>query len=115
MPSNTTTVIQNMFSITSKTIYAVNIVLGSLINKLFGVINDPMLTKVLQRLITSKGSGKVNRALAGMVLDMVHESPRRDRLHHLGVGPAVPLQEAKEDAFTSCTSPSCSIPLDSYI
>ena len=64
-----------MFSITPKTLYAVHMVLGSFIDKLFGVIDDQMLTKALQGLIASKGIGKVNRALAGMVLDMGHEGP----------------------------------------
>ncbi len=86
-------------------------VLGSFIDKLFGVIDDQMLTKALQGLIASKGIGKVNRALAGMVLDMGHEGPRRDRLHYLGVDPAVPLQKAKDDAFAS--SASASLPLSS--
>ena len=64
-----------------------------------------MLTKALQRLMAAKGIGKVNRALAGMVLDKGHEGPRRDRLHHLGVDPAFPHQKAKDDAFASRTSP----------
>lgn len=75
-------------------------ILGSFIDKLFGVIDDQMLTKALQRLMASKGIGKVNRALAGTVLDMVHQSPRRDGLYHLGIAP----QKAKDDAFASRTS-----------
>ena len=110
-----------MFSITPKPLDAVNMVLGSFVDKLFGVINHQMLTKALQGLIAPKGVGKVNRALAGMVLDMGQKGLRRDRLHHLGVDPAITLQKAKDDAFASRTSASlplpctCSIPLDSYI
>jgi len=66
-----------MFSIALKPLDIVNVVLGSLIDKYLGVINHQMLTKALQRLIasvlSSSGIRKVNRALAGMVLDMGHE------------------------------------------
>ncbi len=99
-----------MFSITPKPLYAVNMVLGSFIDKLFGVINHQMLTKALQRLIASKGVRIVNRALAGMVLDMGQKGLSRDRLHHLGVDPAVPLQKVKDDAFASRTSVSLPLP-----
>ena len=36
-------------------------------------------------------------------------APRRDRLHYLGVDPAVPLQKAKDDAFASSASASLSL------
>ena len=85
-------------------------VLGSFIDKLFGVINHQMLAKALQRLIAPKGVGKVNRALVGMVLDMGQKGLRRDRLHHLGVDPAITLQKAKDDAFASRTPASLSLP-----
>jgi len=75
VPRNTSVVVQNMFSITPKPLDAVNVVLGSFIDKLLGVIDHQMLTKALQRLIASKDIRIVNRALAGMVLDMVHEGP----------------------------------------
>ena len=39
VPRNTSVVVQNMFSITPKTLNAVNMVFGSFIDKLFGVIN----------------------------------------------------------------------------
>jgi hypothetical protein len=55
VPRNTSVVVQNMFSITPKTFDAVNVVLGSFIDKLLGVIDHQMLTKALQRLIASKG------------------------------------------------------------
>ena len=107
VPRNTSVVVQNMFSITPKPLNAVNVVLGSLIDKFLGVINHQMLTKALQRLITSKGVRIVNRALAGMVLNM---GAPRDRLHYLGVDPAVPLQQAKNDAFASSTTASLPLP-----
>jgi len=59
-----------MFSITPKTFDAVNMVFGSLIDKLFGVINHQMLTKALQGLIAPKSVHIVDRTLAGMVLNM---------------------------------------------
>ena len=85
-------------------------VLGSFIDKLLGVINHQMLTKALQRLTASKGVRIVNQALAGMVLDMGHKGLRRDRLHYLGVDPAVPLQKVKDDAFTPSTTASLPLP-----
>jgi len=63
-----------------------------------------MPTKALQRLIASKGIGKVNRALAGVVLDMGYQSPRRDRLYHLVMDPTKAPQKAKDDAFATRTS-----------
>jgi hypothetical protein len=99
-----------MFSITPKPLNAINVVLGSLIDKFLGVIDYQMLTEALQRLIASvlgsSGIRKVNRALTGMVSDMGHEGLRRDRLHYLGIEPAFPLQEAKNDAFTPSASAS---------
>lgn len=61
-----------MLSITPNILYIVNMVLGSFVDKLFGVIKQQMLSKALQGLITPKGAAKVNRALAGMVLDIGH-------------------------------------------
>jgi hypothetical protein len=106
-----------MFSITPKTLNAVNVVFGSLIDKLFGVINHQMFTKALQGLIAPKGIRIVDRALAGMVLNMGQKGLRRDRdrLHRLALvsraDPAIPLQKAKNDAFASRTS--ASLPLTS--
>ena len=110
VPRNTSVVVQNMFSITPKTLNAINVVLGSLIDKFLGVIDHQMLTKALQRLITAKGIRIVNRALAGVVLNMGHEGPRRDRLHDLGIDPAIALQQAKDNAFASRTSASLTLP-----
>ena len=99
VPQNTSVVVQNMFSITPKTLNAVNVVLGSFIDKLLGVINYQMFTKALQRLIAPKGVRIVDRTLTGMVLNMSQKGLRRDRLHYLALvsraDPAIPLQQAK--------------------
>ena len=110
VPRNTSVVVQNMFSITPKTLNAINVVLGSLIDKLLGVINHQMLTKALQGLIAPKGIRIVDRTLTGMVLNMGQKGLRRDRLHHLGIDPAIALQQAKDDAFASRTSASLTLP-----
>ena len=110
VPRNTLVVVQNMFSITPKTLNAVNVVLGSFIDKLLGVINHQMLTKALQGLIAPKGIRIVDRTLTGMVLNMGQKGLRRDRLHHLGIDPAIALQQAKDDAFASRTSASLTLP-----
>ena len=110
VPRNTSIVVQNMFSITPKTLNAVNMVFGSFIDKLFGVINHQMFTKALQRLIAPKGVRIVDRALAGMVLNMGQKGLRRDRLHYLGIDPAIALQKAKNDAFASRTSAALPLP-----
>ena len=114
VPRNTSVVVQNMLSITPKTLNAIYVVHGSLIDKFLGVIDHQMLTKALQRLIASvlgsSGIRIVNRALAGVVLDMGHEGPRRDRLHYLGIDPVIPLQQAKNDAFASSTTASLPLP-----
>ena len=87
VPRNTSVVVQNMFSITPKPLNAFNVVLGSLIDKFLGVIDYQMLTKALQRLIASKGICIVNRALAGVVLNMGHEGgpPRPTPLPCAGI------------------------------
>ena len=80
VPQNPSGVVQNMFSNTLKPLNAINVVLGSLIDKFLGVIDHQMLTKALQRLIASvlgsSGIRIVNRALAGVVLNMGHEADR---------------------------------------
>ena len=111
VPRNISVGVQNMFSITPKTLIAIYVVLGSLIDKFLGVIDHQMLTKALQRLIASvlgsSGIRIVNRALAGMVLDMGHEGPRRDRLHYLGIDPAIPVQQAKTMLLPRASRPRC--------
>ena len=111
VPRNPSVVVQNMFSITPKPLDAVNVVLGSLIDKFLGVIDHQMLTKALERLITSvlssSGIRIVNRALAGVVLNMGHEGPRRDRLHDLGIDPAIPVQQAKTMLLPRASRPRC--------
>lgn len=93
-------VVQNVFSITPKPFNAVDMVFGLFTNELFGVIHHHMFSIPLQRLIAAKRVGVVNRPLAGMRLDMGHERLCRDRLHHFGVDPAIPLQQAEYDTFT---------------
>ena len=90
-----------MFSITPKPFDTVDMVFGFFINKVFGVIYDQMFTISLQRLIPAKRIGVVDRSLAGMRLDMRHQGLGRDRLHDLGVNPAIPLQQAEYDAFAA--------------
>lgn len=110
VPRNTSVVVQNMFSITPKTLDAVNMVICSFIGKLLGVINYQMFTKALQGLIAPIGVRIVDRTLTGMVLNMGQKGLRRDRLHHLGIDPAIALQQAKDDAFASRTSASLPLP-----
>ena len=69
-----------------------------------------MFTKALQGLIAPKGVRIVDRTLAGMVLNMGQKGLRRDRLHHLRIDSAIPLQQAKDDAFASRTSASLPLP-----
>jgi hypothetical protein len=45
----------------------------------------------------------------GIALDMNQKGLSRDRLHYLGVVPAITLQKAKDVAFTSRTSASLSL------
>jgi hypothetical protein len=46
-----------------------------------------------------------------MVLNMSQKGLRRDRLHHLRIDPAIPLQKTKNDALASRTS--AALPLTS--
>src|SRR5674476_308010 len=99
-------VVQNMFSITPKTFNAIDMVFGLFTYKVFGMINHHMFSISLQRLIPTKRIGEIDRSLAGMRLDMSHQSLCRNRLHNLGVHPPIPLQQAEYDAFTSCATPT---------
>jgi hypothetical protein len=45
-----------------------------------------------------------------MVLNMGQKGLRRDRLHYLRIDPAIPLQQAKDDAFASRTSAALPLP-----
>ena len=110
VPRNTSVVVHNMFSITPKPLDDVNMVLSSFIDKFLGVIDHQMLTKALQRLIASKGIRIVDRALAGMVLDMGQKGLRRDRLHYLRIDPAIALQKAKNDTLASRTTAALPLP-----
>ena len=110
VPRNPSVVVQNMFSITPKTLQALNGVLGNIRDKLLGVINHQMLNTALQGLIAPKGIRIVDRTLTGMVLNMGQKGLRRDRLHDLGIDPAIALQQAKDDAFASRTSASLTLP-----
>ena len=91
-------------------VHAVNVVFGSFIDKLLGVINHQMFTKALQGLIAPKSVRIVDRALAGMVLNMGQKGPRRDRLHYLRIDPAIALQKAKNDTLASRTSAALPLP-----
>lgn len=99
-------VIQNMFSITPKSLNPVDMVIGLITYKAFGMFNYHMLAKSLQRLIPPKRIGVIDRSLAGMGLDMCYERFCRDRRHHFGVDPSVPLQQAEYDTFTTGATPT---------
>ena len=79
-------------------------ILGSFIDKLFGVIDDQMLTKALQRLMASQGIGKVNRALVGMALDMGHPEPPPRPTLPPWYRPCHSAPEGKRRCFGSRTS-----------
>ena len=114
VPRNPSVVVQNMFSITPKPLNAINVVLGSLIDKFLGVIDHQMLTKALQRLIASVlGSSGIRIVPSPCGCGSQYGSegpPRRDRLHDLGIDPAIALQQAKNDAFASSTTASLPLP-----
>src|SRR5450759_525151 len=109
IPRYAAIVVQNMFSITPKPFNAVDMVFGLFTHKAFGMINHHMFSKSLQRLISTKRIGVVDRSLVGMRLDMSHERLCRNRLHNLGVDPSIPLQQAEYDAFTSCATPTLTL------
>src|SRR3990172_10838781 len=63
------------------------------------MIDRMVFPVTLERLITSEGIGVVDRALAGLGLNMMHQFLRGDTLHHVGVDPSIPLQQAEYDTF----------------
>lgn len=93
-----------MFGIAPKTLNTIDVVFGLIVYKSFGVIHHQMFTVSLQRLISTKRIGVIDRSLAGMRLDMSHERFCRDRLINLGINPSIPLQQAEYDAFSSRTT-----------
>lgn len=55
-----------------------------------------MLAETAQGTISPEGVGVVDRALAGARPDVIHQDFGRYRLHHLGVDPALSLEETED-------------------
>ena len=65
---------QRFLSITPKPFDAVDMIFGLFTYKVFGVTHRHMFSVSLQRLISAKRIGVIDRSLAGMRLDMIHQS-----------------------------------------
>ncbi len=90
-----------MLGITPEALDAVDVVFGAFIHECFGVTDRMMLPITPQRLVASKGIGVVDRALAGVGLDMTHQFLRRDRLGGFRIDLPIALQEPENHAFPS--------------
>lgn len=99
---NPTIVVQNMLGVTPKALNAVDMVLAS-VGKGLAMIQAVMLAPAFERVVTPECVSVVDRSLPRMLPDMSHEFVGSNSLYHLGVHPAVTLQKAKYNAFSSRT------------
>jgi len=97
-----------MFRITPKTFDTVNVIFCSSVDHTFAMVNRVMFTQTLERVVTSKLVGKVDRTLSRFLLDDFHEFRSRDSLHNPRVDPPIALQKAEDNTFTLGASTSSS-------
>src|SRR3989344_2069542 len=107
---NPPVIVQHMFGKTPKTLNAVNVILGLLVDQLFRVINFVVFAPALQGIVASKPVGVVNRALPGLLADDRHQFLGRDPLDNSSVDSPIALQQAKNNTFTSSASPAPTFP-----
>ena len=105
---NPSVVIQDMLRKTPKSLNAVNVIFGSLVDHVFGMINLVMLAPALERIVTSEFIRKVDGALPCLLAYNLHQLLGRNTLDHSRVDPPVSLQKAENDAFASSSAPTLS-------
>lgn len=88
---------------TPKTLNAVNVILAA-VGKRLTVVQPMMFAEAVQRIVTVKGVDVVHRALSRMLSNVRHQFFSRYLLHDFGIYPAVALQKAQYNAFSSCPS-----------
>src|SRR3989344_5847899 len=96
-------VVQNMFSETPKTLNAVNVILGALVNQILFIRHGMMLPQTLQGIVTSELVGVVDRALSRFLPNNRHQFFFGHMLHHSRIYLSIALQKAKNNVFTGCT------------
>ena len=105
---NSSVIVQDMLRKTPKSLNAVNVIFGSLVDHVFGMINLVMLAPALERIVTSEFIRKVDGALPCLLAYNLHQLLGRNTLDHSRVDPPVSLQKAENDAFASSSAPTLS-------
>src|SRR3989338_3216424 len=100
---NPAIIVQNMFSITPKTLNAVDMILAT-IGKGFVMIQTMVLAQPLQGIVTAKSICIINRSFFRMLSDMRHQFIGSNLFHHFGIDLPFTLQKAKNNAFASRSS-----------
>ena len=90
---------------TPKTLNAVDMVLA-VIRECFVMVQTVMLPPAPERVVAAEGVGVVHRSLSGMFLDMRHQFVGGHLFHHLGIDPAIALQQAENNAFAGSSAPT---------
>jgi|SRR3989344_1132774 len=96
---NTSVIVQDMLGKTPKSLNAVNVILGSLVDHVFRMINLVMFAPALERIVASKLVCVVDRTLSSLFPDNLHEFIGRDSFYNPCVNPPISLQKAKYNAF----------------
>ena len=89
-----------MLGKTPKSFNTINMILGFLVNHVFGMINLMVLAPTFQRVVASKLVCKIDRTLSGLFPDNLHEFIGRDAFYNPCVDPSIALQKAEYNAFT---------------
>lgn len=96
---HTAVVVEHMFGVAPEALNAVDVIAPST-HKGSLMVNDVMLAVASERLVTAEGIGVVDRALAGMGLDMAHQLLGGEMGDDPGIHASFPFQQAKNDTFT---------------
>src|SRR3989344_308349 len=105
---NSSVIVQDMLRKTPKSLNAVNVIFGSLVDHVFGMINLVMLAPALERIVTSEFIRKVDGALPCLLAYNLHQLLGRDSFHNPRVNYPIALQKAKNNAFALGSTPALS-------
>ena len=106
---NASIIIQDMLGIAPKSLNSVDVVLA-FVGKGLVVIQSVVLPQAFQGVVTAKGVRVIDRPLSRMLPDMSHQFIGRDPFHDFCINPAIALQKAENNAFSSGSSAALPLP-----
>jgi len=111
-PGYPAVIVQPMLGETPESLNAVDVdgPLSTFANERLGMLQGVVLAIALEGVVAPELVGVVDRALAGLPADDVHEHLLGDRVHHLGIHPPIPLQKPEYDTFARSPSAALALP-----